>query len=850
MKKYLFKVKTNILLDNQKKKNMKYLFRLKIVLLLLSFAVMRAQTDPDLELTEGSADITIKGPTDNVTFNFLRDANNPGTPSYNPAPNPLSVTFKISNNQHTYTHFNPSWPSTRSFDFGNLNGAPDYISQKLATGSSNFGYAANYSQLFTYAGYATPGTGIVAPRGSGAGSVLNQNYAVNTYITTNGLADAGIPSNSTVYMADFTVEFSRPVNNPVLHFVGLGAVLNSMNASAMYELNPTLSLPSSGVSLSKLSGSPNFNVSGLQVSNSDFPIQQLGQAAGSVLVTGKGIIKLVFKVYIKGDGNTSNGNDPSGWGLPPVTDTNGDQQMISVSVQESELQITKTIDKPNARVGENVVFTVTATNNGISNSPNTLVNDLLPSGYTFVSATPSLGTYNSTTGVWNIGLLGGSTNATLAITATVNTSASQSNYTNTATITGDNVDLDLTNNSATVTPNVIDAVNDSYTMPSSGGNVTGSVLDNDTYNTTAIPLSGTTITVVTPATGGGPVPTLNTSTGIVNVPAGTPPGTYTITYQICRASACDQAVITVNVTAGLDLNPDSGNTTVGTPIVVPNVVANDTYNGAPITIGAGAGQGTVTQSGTWPAGITLNPATGDVNVAGTVPAGTYPVVYQVCINGANPAQCATETVNITVTNTLSTTPDTGSGTTGTTFIAVPNVTSNDSVNGATPVIGSAAGQVTISEDGNWPPGFSLNPATGEVTVDGTVTPSTYTMYYQICVNGANPALCTTEVITITVNAPAACYNPVTNTGAGTDTKHGITLLKRAGADNGNWPMIRKSAHTVLESNTKGFVITRVADPAAVISNPVEGMMVYDTIAQCLKIFSDGDWNCFLTPACP
>lgn len=97
-----------------------------------------------------------------------------------------------------------------------------------------------------------------------------------------------------------------------------------------------------------------------------------------------------------------------------------------------------------------------------------------------------------------------------------------------------------------------------------------------------------------------------------------------------------------------------------------------------------------------------------------------------------------------------------------------------------------------------------------------------------------------------------CLKDPTTTGTGTDTKHGITLLKRAGAnDNDNWPMIRKSAHTVLESNSKGFVPTRMT--TANLSNitmPVEGMMVFDTTAKCLKIYDGASWKCFTTPTCP
>ena len=81
---------------------------------------------------------------------------------------------------------------------------------------------------------------------------------------------------------------------------------------------------------------------------------------------------------------------------------------------------------------------------------------------------------------------------------------------------------------------------------------------------------------------------------------------------------------------------------------------------------------------------------------------------------------------------------------------------------------------------------------------------------------------------------------------------GITLLKRAGSDNqDNWPMVRKSGHIALESNTQGFVVTRIAKAdLGNITNPQEGMMVYDTTDKCLKIYSGNAWKCFNTPACP
>ena len=96
-----------------------------------------------------------------------------------------------------------------------------------------------------------------------------------------------------------------------------------------------------------------------------------------------------------------------------------------------------------------------------------------------------------------------------------------------------------------------------------------------------------------------------------------------------------------------------------------------------------------------------------------------------------------------------------------------------------------------------------------------------------------------------------CYkNPLILSGFEMPTQHGITALNRAGAENGNWPMVRQSGWTALEANTKGFVVNRMPTDKLSEIDAVEGMMVFDTTAQCLKIYNGEAWKCLSAQSCP
>ncbi|UPQ78476.1 gliding motility-associated C-terminal domain-containing protein [Flavobacterium azooxidireducens] len=125
--------------------------------------------------------------------------------------------------------------------------------------------------------------------------------------------------------------------------------------------------------------------------------------------------------------------------------TNSASMTISI-ITCSDITITKTVDNPTPTIGQNVNFTITVSNVGSGNFQDVIVSEVIPSGYSFVSATASLGTYSNVSGIWTIPLLNGNQSATLVITVEV---LSSGDYLNTAFIDISNpIDLDPDNNFA------------------------------------------------------------------------------------------------------------------------------------------------------------------------------------------------------------------------------------------------------------------------------------------------------------------------------------------------------------------------------------------------------------------
>lgn len=140
-------------------------------------------------------------------------------------------------------------------------------------------------------------------------------------------------------------------------------------------------------------------------------------------------------------------NTGTNFSLPTTIDATAFFSKKTVSC--TDLMVTKTVNNATPTVGNNLTFTIVAKNNGAGDATGVKVTEQLPTGYTYVSSTATAGIFDNVTGIWTIGNLANGANATLTITATVKTSGI---YANTATITGNETDSDLTNNSSTSTP--------------------------------------------------------------------------------------------------------------------------------------------------------------------------------------------------------------------------------------------------------------------------------------------------------------------------------------------------------------------------------------------------------------
>ena len=192
-------------------------------------------------------------------------------------------------------------------------------------------------------------------------------------------------------------------------------------------------------------------------------------------------------------------------------DTTNNAASVTATPQYADLRVTKMVDDPGPNVGNNIWFTINVENLGANPATNVTIDDLLPSGLSYVSADPAVD-YDPGTGIWNVGTVDVGHTKSLLISAAVAVSGS---FTNVARVsTTDQFDPDHTNNEGSVTvitreadlvvtksvddltPNVNDFITFTVDVTNNGPDIANNVEITDTFPSgltfaSAIPSQGT-----------------------------------------------------------------------------------------------------------------------------------------------------------------------------------------------------------------------------------------------------------------------------------------------------------------------------------------------------------------------
>ena len=195
-------------------------------------------------------------------------------------------------------------------------------------------------------------------------------------------------------------------------------------------------------------------------------------------------VTLNITAIVVGAGSINNTANKTGENEYDWNNTNNQQTVnlrVPVPTTQADIQVTQTTDKTSYNIGDTVTITVTVKNNGSSRATGVQITGILPSGLTYSSSSTSTGSYNNSTGIWNIGTMRNGRSYTLTITAIA---TALGNITNTAFKSAETqYDQNLSNDAQSVTVNVANQV----THFTDDGTPTGTV-NTDDGTTSAIKL--------------------------------------------------------------------------------------------------------------------------------------------------------------------------------------------------------------------------------------------------------------------------------------------------------------------------------------------------------------------------
>ena len=411
-----------------------------------------------------------------------------------------------------------------------------------------------------------------------------------------------------------------------------------------------------------------------------------------------------------------------------------DSASVTLNAAESaNLKVIKAPTRSSPVVGELVTFIVVVGNQGPSPATGVQVTDVLPAGLAFESAAASQGAYDPATGLWTVGSLANAASAGLTLTARVTQAGT---VTNTASVTGDQPDPDLTDNTASVTVTTQTIADLAITKVLTGP---------------AIPGLATTYTIVVTNLGPSPV----TAASVTDTfPAALLSPTWTC---VADAGSTCVALGTGNLATTVTLEAGDRATFAVTGLIASGALGS-LDNTATVAAPAGATD-PVPANNTATSTVTLTPSA-DVQVAKSGPAtavaGTN-VVYTLTVTNAGPSDATSVTLTDPTPPGLTFVPNTGDCTTA--FPCTLGTLPPGAIR-------------TITATFSIPSGYTApNPIANTATVSST-TPD--------AAAGNNSATATTSLGTAVTDLHITKTNGVDGVVAGEPTTYTITITNLAG----------------------------------------------------------------------
>ena len=281
---------------------------------------------------------------------------------------------------------------------------------------------------------------------------------------------------------------------------------------------------------------------------------------------------------------------------------------------------------------------------------------------------------------------------------------------------------------------------------------------------------------------------LNSSSGTIS---GTPTVAVTstpLTFMVTDSSS-PASTKTVALTLTISRLPLAITTTS-----LPNGRVNTPYSATLTATGATTPYSWSLTSGTLPAGLTLNPATGAIAGTPTVAAST-PLTFKVT-DSSSPA--ASQSVNLTLTiSSAALVITTSSLTNG--HVGSAYSTTLAAIGGTTPYTWSLT-------SGTLPAGLTLNATSGAITGTPTISVSSAPLTFKVT-DSSNPKLSQSVNLTLTVTSVALSITTRSLPNGLINAAYGTTLAATGGTAPYNWSLTSGTLPSGLALNTTSGAIT-------------------------------------------